>query len=770
MEPKVSRARLQIGDWLVDPSLDEVHRGETRIKLEPRKMQLLVALAQRPGELVTTEELLETVWAGAVVTQSSLYQSIAQLRRTLGDETESPTFIATIPRKGYRLIAPVARVDETHGPTDRATTPAPQSNREPPAAATKGRIERARLDRRWLTGAAAAGLTVALGAASGWWARTRPHPDPSRLAIAVLPFADISPGGVEQPVADGLASEVIAALSANRQVRVSAPSSAFQFRHTSLPLREVGRQLGVTHVLDGELFRTRERVRLTVRLRAVADGDIVWHDALEQPVEETSGLPLRVAQSALVALHAPGALSSTPAPSAQAYELYLLGHHFLQPRTPESIVKARDYFQRAVEVDPSFALAYVGLARSWIAEYQYGSGLTVRNMDARAQPQLDRALGLQPDLPEALATQGYLKTVLNRFDEARPFLERAVAAQPQNATSLLWLGINEAYDGFPRKALERYARVAELDPLQFIVHVRSGLESIHAGLYDDAARHYARAVELAPHHPNTHWGAGLIGLARGRLDDAVRGYRRALQADSRREELWTQLGWIYLDLGMPQDARNAFAQAIALAGSPAQPQAALARAFIVEGDLPGLERYLAENQLPPPGIRDVEIETAVLFAVLGKREAAHRALISAVGPMLADPVPLYGPWFTCFGQHVFIDVATVYTWLGEPEEARSFLDQAFAYVDRYERQGNVWHAIGYHKARIAAMRGDGATALAQLEKAVDLGWRRGWWLRVDPALASLRSSPRFQAVLERIETETRAQRERLSADPGVRVP
>jgi len=174
MEPKVSRARLQIGDWLVDPSLDEVHRGETRIKLEPRKMQLLVALAQRPGELVTTEELLETVWAGAVVTQSSLYQSIAQLRRTLGDETESPTFIATIPRKGYRLIAPVARVDETHGPTDRATTPAPQSNREPPAAATKGRIERARLDRRWLTGAAAAGLTVALGAASGWWADAAP--------------------------------------------------------------------------------------------------------------------------------------------------------------------------------------------------------------------------------------------------------------------------------------------------------------------------------------------------------------------------------------------------------------------------------------------------------------------------------------------------------------------------------------------------------------------------------------------------------------------
>lgn len=770
MEPKASRTQLQIGDWLVDPSLDELRRGERRVKLEPRKMQLLVALAQRPGELVTTEELLETVWAGVVVTQSSLYQSIAQLRKTLGDDPESPTFIATVPRKGYRLVASVARVDATPAPEDHATAAGRQLVPGPPASAASSRIERPPKDRRWLIGVTAAAVTVALGAAFYGWARTRPHPDPSQLAIAVLPFTDISPGGVEQPVADGLASEVIDALSRHQQVRVSAPASAFRFRRTSLPLQEIGRQLGVTHVLDGELFRGRERVRLTVRLRAVGDGDIVWHDALEQPPEGMSGLPLRVAQGALVALHAPGALSSSPAPSAQAYELYLLGRYFLQARTPESILKARDYFQRAVDLDASFALGYVALAHSWIAEYQYGSGLTVRNMDARAQPLLDRAFGLQPDLPEAHSTQGYLKTNLNRFDDARPFLERAVAAQPQNATAQLWLGINEAYDGFPRKALERYARAAELDPLQFVVHVRSGLESIHAGLYDDAARHYARAVELAPHHPNPHWGAGLIGLARGRLHDAVHGYRRALQADSRREELWTQLGSIYLDLGMPEDARNAFAQAIALSGSVAQPQLALSRAFIVEGNLPGLERYLADNQFPPPGTRDVEIETAVLFAVLGKREAARKALTSAVGPMLADPVPLYGPWFTCFGQHVFIDVATVYTWLGEPEEARSFLDQAFAYVDRYERQGNVWHAIGYHKARIAAMRGDEPTALAQLEKAVDMGWRRGWWLKVNPALASLRSSPRFQIVLARIETETRAQRERLAADPGARVP
>ncbi len=498
MDRRASPAQLRIGDWLVDPSLDELRRGETRVKLEPRKMQLLMALAQRPNELVTTEELLDTVWAGVVVSQSSVYQSIAQLRKTLGDDAEAPTFIATVQRKGYRLVAAVSTPTDAdlHPPHAVASAPAPP---EPPPGLHPDAppVRAVTVDRRWLIGVGAATMTVAAGGALRWWWRARPHPDPSKLAIAVLPFDDISPGGVEQPIADGLAGEVIGVLTRHEQVRVSAASSAFQFRHTALPLGEIGRQLGVTHVLDGQVFRTKERVRLTVRLRAVADEEVVWHDALQEPADAMSGLPLRVAQGALEALHAPAPGALPPAPSARAFELYLSGRHFIQARTQESIRKARDYFQRAVDTDPSFALGYTALAHSWIAEYQYGSGLTVRDMDARAQPLLDRAFTLQPELPEALATQGHLKTNLNRADEARPFLKRAVAAQPQSATAHFWLGINEASDGFPRKALESYRRAMELDPLQFLVHARAGLESIHLGLYEEAVRHYARAVELA---------------------------------------------------------------------------------------------------------------------------------------------------------------------------------------------------------------------------------------------------------------------------------
>ena len=270
------------------------------------------------------------------------------------------------------------------------------------------------VDRRWVIGVGAAAVTVAVGGALRWWWRARPHPNPSKLAIAVLPFDDISPGGVEQPIADGLAGEVIGVLTRHKQVRVSAASSAFQFRHTALPLGEVGRQLGVTHVLDGTVFRTKEQVRLTVRLRAVADEEVVWHDAFQEPAEAMSGLPLRVAQGALEALHAPATGALPPAPSARAFELYLSGRHFMQARTQESIRKARDYFQRAVDTDPSFALGYTALAHSWIAEYQYGSGLTVRDMDARAQPLLDRAFTLQPRAPGSAGDAGALE------DEPQP--------------------------------------------------------------------------------------------------------------------------------------------------------------------------------------------------------------------------------------------------------------------------------------------------------------------------------------------------------------
>jgi DNA-binding winged helix-turn-helix (wHTH) protein/TolB-like protein/Tfp pilus assembly protein PilF len=746
-------ARPRIADWEVDPALDEIRRGAEVVKLEPRKMQLLMALARRPGELVTTEQLFDEVWKDVVVTQSSVYQSIAQLRRTLGDDTDEPRYIATVPRKGYRLIAAVTAVPMAQ-PTIAPAESEPTARTHPPHETPHN------VRRLWLAGGAAA-ITISAGLGLYAW-RRRPLTASSPIAIAVLPFEDLSPQGLEQALGDGLADDVIGVLSRHARIRVTARTSSFQFRRAAA-VNTVAEQLAVTHVLKGEVFRSSDHLRLTVRLYTADGTDVVWRDAIEVPSAAIATLPQRVARDALRALRVPDVPSALAVPAADAYELYLLGRHYQQTATIEGIRKARGYYQRAVDRDAGFALGYVALAASWISEYHFGSGLPVRDMDARAQPLIDRALEIDPDLPEALGLQGHLKSVLNQFGAARPFLQRALAGAPHNASVLVWVGVNEAGDGFPREALQYYTRAAQLNPLHFLIPVRAGLESIHAGLYDDAARHYARAVALAPSHPNTHWGAGIIGFARGKLDDAARGYRQALSVESRREDLWTQLGWIYLDLGLAAQAQDAFAHALALAGSAAQPKIAAARVFLLKNDLRGLAAYLDRNQLPPRGVRDVEIDAALLNIALGRKDLARRSLDAAVGPMLADPIPLFGQWGTFLGHHVPIDVAAVYVALGETERAGPFLDQAQAYIDRYERQGNVWHANSYHRARIAALSGRADTALDALDQAVTLGWRRAWWLRHDPALVSLRALPRFVATVARIEQITAEQRSKLAA-------
>jgi tetratricopeptide (TPR) repeat protein len=156
------------------------------------------------------------------------------------------------------------------------------------------------------------------------------------------------------------------------------------------------------------------------------------------------------------------------------------------------------------------------------------------------------------------------------------------------------------------------------------------------------------------------------------------------------------------------------------------------------------------------------IEIALLRLLLDQPELAHKTLASVIGLVLADPLPLYDDWNTFLGQHAWLDVAAIYCATGRREQAEPFIEQASSYVERYAKQGNVWHAIGYHRARIAALRGQPEAALTALEDAYRLGWRRGWWLAQDPALQSLRELPRFKTLLARIEQSNQEQRRKLT--------
>jgi len=757
-------SRLKIGDWLADPVLDELSRDGQTVKLEPRKMRLLLALARRPQQVVTLEQLLDEVWPDLVVTPSSVYQSISQLRQVLGDDASQPRYIATVPRKGYRLVAEVVALDEVavtpaSPEASAAWVPHPLAAPELQTPLLPAVVATSRPSRRWLLGGGSATVLAALGA--GWWWRQAALMPATDITLAVLPFDDTSPKHLEQPLAEGLADSVIGALAQHRQIRVTARATSFQFQSPQA-LAPQAAQLAVTHVLGGEMRRWTEGLQLKLSLYKATDSALLWRQVLEVPAVALGNLALSAANAALQALGAlPLPTSSAATPAADAYELYLLGLHHQRAGQMPGIIKARSYFQRAIDSDPGFALAYVGQAATWIAEYHYGNGLSFRTMDARAQPLIDRALQLDPELPLALGLQGHLKANLSQHEEARLWLGRALENAPSDASLLNWAGSNETDDGWPARARQFFIKAAQLSPLSVQIQHRSGLAAIHAGQYEVAEVAYRRAIALAPKHANGQWGLGILGFARGRLADAVMGYRKALLIDAKREALWDQLAWIYLDLGLPDEARKAFAQAQSLSATPASAQMSAARLFVQTGDMPALADALDSQVLTRTAERDSLIDAALLRLLLGQKEAARKTLAPVIGLVLADPVALYNNWLSFQGHHVLLDVATVYMALDQPDKAVPFIEQADTYISRYVKQGNVWHAAGYHRARIAALRGEPEAALTALEGAISLGWRRGWWLQQDPALQPLQALPRFKAILASIEKANQVQRQLL---------
>jgi TolB-like protein/DNA-binding winged helix-turn-helix (wHTH) protein len=290
-------ASLQIGPWRIDPKLGQATRGDETTRIEVRSMRLLLYLAERAGQTVSIEELLEQVWSGVVVTPDSVYQAVASLRRQLGDDTKQPTIIATIPRLGYRLIAPVDRT----GGAPNATKPGADSPAAAPAA---------RLSRRQLAIAIAALLVAVAGASyreryarSDAAAASRPaHPPKS---VAVLPFLDLTTNEMnEEYFADGMTEELIGDLSKVPGLKVPAPTSAFLFKGKRLPIADVARQLGVAYIVDGSVRKADDVFRVAARLVRVTDGFVSWTETYDRRLGNVVELQKDIAGEAAQAIRA----------------------------------------------------------------------------------------------------------------------------------------------------------------------------------------------------------------------------------------------------------------------------------------------------------------------------------------------------------------------------------------------------------------------------------------------------------------------------------
>jgi transcriptional activator of cad operon len=758
---------LRIGRWRIDASADEIEADGQVTKLEPLQMRLLLALAAQAGQVVTTQALLDEVWRDLVVTPNSVYQAVAQLRRQLGDSADAPTHIQTVHRKGYRLVAAVSVEAAPAPPADAAAPFEPAAALEPavslePAAVSLPTRHNRRRVLAW-SALAAIGAISAISASVVWWPRQRSG-TAATIRLAVLPFTDRSAGGTEQALARGLAQDVARALGQRSDLQVVAPEGLLDLdRIAEGDAQALAQRLGVQALLQGELMRSGMSLRVLARLRRSAQAGPAWQQTFEQPANLASQLPASIAREVGAALALaplpPASAGGTGVASAvsEAYELYVLGNDAWRPKTTEAFAKARTYFQRGIEADPAYARNYVGLGWTWIGQATTGAGLDLPRAVALATPLFDRALRLEPALPEALTGQATLHQFAGEYEPARELLRRALALQPSYAQAHMALGVVESDSGWPLRSLPHFERAAALNPLSASPVERLALAQLFAGRGEAALASARSAIVREPAYPNGHWMLGIAGYAAGDLAQAVAGYRNALEREPRRPYLWHELAHLYLDLERPQEASAAFARSTEQLPGARWPALYTAFAWVAgeprSGDAPAVLEHMPDD--------GSVAEWALIRLMAGlpvEAAALQRALdaTAARGETLAPE-----PWFVFQGSHRLLDLATVQSVLGQRALAEQHLVAVLTQLDTLERQDNRWHMLAFHRARVQALRGQRTNALDALEVAVRAGSRRAWWLRVDPAFAALRGEPRFAALLGDIGTRVAAQRRQL---------
>jgi transcriptional activator of cad operon len=281
---------LRIGEWTVHPASGQISRAGETARLELRSMRLLLCLAEHAGEVVNVDDLLNQVWPDVTVTSDSVYQAVASLRRLLGDDSRQPTYIATVPRLGYRLVASVSAAEPIPRSIEEKGSPPAADNKAPThdAPASGPRLP---TSFKWLTGAALCIVVViaflfhSKVAHSNHAALPAAASQPQK-SIAVLPFLDLTQEMNEEPFADGMTQELIDKLSKVPGLRVPGPTSSFYFKGKQIPVADIARTLGVVYVLDGSVRKSGPRLRVAAQLVRADNGYVIWSETYDRPFHD----------------------------------------------------------------------------------------------------------------------------------------------------------------------------------------------------------------------------------------------------------------------------------------------------------------------------------------------------------------------------------------------------------------------------------------------------------------------------------------------------
>jgi TolB-like protein/DNA-binding winged helix-turn-helix (wHTH) protein len=508
---------FRVGSWIVRPSLNSVSQNGTSTRLEPKVMEVLVCLASQPGEPVPKEAILKTVWPETFVSDDVLIRSVSELRRVFDDDAREPRYIETIPKRGYRLVAPVT---PANGSAANTSLPAAEYRRE--AGKRNWKIA-------WLS---VTGLVLLCGLLVGFnIGDLRAHifgAHPPIHSLAVLPLKNLSDDPSQIYFASGMTEELITDLSQISALKVISRTSSDQYEGSHKSLPEIARELHVDAIIEGSVVRSGNRVRITAQLIYAPEDKNLWARSYERDVQDALALQRALANAIAdevrvqVSPQEQERLHPQHPVSPTLLENYLEGNYHLHRGALEAVdeehQKAEKYFQLAIDEDPSFAPAYIGLA------YAHGlilSGSGIMNPSPRdyeiRKAAAEKAAALAPQSSEAHELLGNVAAEDWRWSDAEEELQRAIALSPNRAQAHDALAFFFCATGRMDEAHKEIHIAQELDPKSD----RLWGILFDEGKYDEAIQLQINDLQRQPDDGYAHYGLFQTYALAGRYPESI---------------------------------------------------------------------------------------------------------------------------------------------------------------------------------------------------------------------------------------------------------